>query len=140
MIERSEGIRLFARKVIGGDANPLLIRWILVRVPFLGIYLHKLCRSDHERALHDHPWSFVSVVLRGGYHEITASGKRWRGVGSIAYRPATWRHRVVIAPARPAWTLVFVGPRSRNWGFWPGDRFCFWRRYNPELGICEDES
>lgn len=26
------------------------------------IYLHHIIRSDHDRALHDHPWGFVSLI------------------------------------------------------------------------------
>lgn len=34
------------------------------------IYLHHFIRSDHDRALHDHPWNFESLILWGGYYEI----------------------------------------------------------------------
>lgn len=32
--------------------------------------IHNVKRSDHDRALHDHPWNNCSVVLRGGYWEV----------------------------------------------------------------------
>lgn len=35
------------------------------------IRIHQTLRSDHERALHDHPWNNISIVLRGGYWEVT---------------------------------------------------------------------
>ena len=65
------GCRFFEKQVVAPDdpAGPLLVRWILFRAPFLGCYLHKLNRSDHDRALHDHPWNFITVVLRRGYTE-----------------------------------------------------------------------
>lgn len=139
---------LYWRRVIGADpddrSNPLLVRYILLRWRWLGIFVHKLCRSDHERALHDHPWTFFSLVLRGGYLEVTEQvgtypvAKLWRGVGSLAYRPASWRHRVVIPSGRPAWTFVVVFKRVRVWGFWPLGRFCRWFQYNPDTGICEE--
>jgi hypothetical protein len=100
--------------------------------------LHKMCRSDHERALHDHPWPFVSIVLRTGYEEHTNGGVQFNPVGSVLRRPAHWQHRVVINRSRPAWTLVLVGRRIRKWGFWPNGQWCWWRHYNPSLGICEE--
>lgn len=131
--------RAWSKRVIGSTHDPLLFRWILLRTPWLCIYIHKLCRSDHDRALHDHPWSFVSVVLWGAYLEVTERCVIWREMFSVAYRPAAWRHRVVIEDrAKPAWTLVFVGPQTRNWGFWPEGRFCFWKKYDSENGICEE--
>ncbi len=145
-------LTLFERKDIGVDVDtgdplsdpvgPLLIRWILVRVPLFGIYLHKLCRSDYDRALHDHPWPFVSIVLWGGYWEVHDQSTQdrpvwlWRGAGSVAYRPADWRHRIVLNC--PAWTLILVGRRCRPWGFWLPEGWCWWRHHNAGKNICED--
>lgn len=59
--------------VILGGARPYMRRWYLTRQHRLlnNIYLHHILRSDDDRALHDHPWWNVSVVLRGGYYEWT---------------------------------------------------------------------
>lgn len=32
--------------------------------------VHNVKRSDHDRALHDHPWFNISWLLKGGYWEI----------------------------------------------------------------------
>ena len=32
--------------------------------------IHNIKRSDHDRALHDHPWKNASLVLKGGYWEV----------------------------------------------------------------------
>jgi hypothetical protein len=144
-------VEVARRRFIGGRGNPLVVRYIVFRTPWGSLFVHKLCRSDYERALHDHPWPFVSLVLAGSYFEVSedrprshgsvqyASGPLWvthRPWLSVAYRPATWKHRVVAL--KPCWTLVFVGPRQRNWGFWVDGKWCWWRRHNPELNICED--
>ena len=131
-------IEIARKRYIGGRENPLVIRYIVFRTPLGSIFIHKLCRSDYERALHDHPWPFISIVLRGEYWEVLQDDslnhrKRW----SAAYRPCLFRHRVITK--KPCWTLMLVGPRQRKWGFWiDGDKFCWWRRHNPELNICED--
>lgn len=31
--------------------------------------LHNICTADLDREFHNHPWSFISIVLRGGYVE-----------------------------------------------------------------------
>jgi hypothetical protein len=135
-------MKLFRRSVIGQAENPLLIRYVLFRIAPFGLYLHHLLRSDHERALHDHPWPFVSLVLRGGYtevHDQTLSGHQietWRKPGSVLVRPAEWRHRFVLR--KPAWTLVIVGRRARRWGFFTREGWCWWRKYDPDLAICSD--
>lgn len=108
------------RKRIGRDTadggfDPFLDRWNLVRFRGYALRLHLFHRSD-PTCLHDHPWSFVSLVLAGGYFEITETGRRWRAPLTIAFRPATFRHRVELAEQK-AWTLVFTWPQEREWGF-----------------------
>lgn len=126
-------------QIIGDLPNPYLLRWYVIpRNPLFNVYLHKFLRDDDDRALHDHPWWFVSVILRGGYIEHTefSDGTKvmrcrtslfdvrspwWRR--AVAYRPATWRHRVALPHTStggrvPCWTLIITGPRARTWGFW----------------------
>jgi hypothetical protein len=90
--------RLFSgepHQIIGGPENPYMLRWYVIpRNPVLNVYVHKFLRSDDDRALHDHPWWFVSLILRGRYDEVTEMGVKRRQAGSVAYRPAEWRHRV----------------------------------------------
>ena len=37
--------------------------------PF-NIFLHKFLKGDPDD-VHDHPWNYVTVILKGGYYEIT---------------------------------------------------------------------
>lgn len=138
-------------QVIGGPSDPYLLRWYLIpRNPVINVYLHQFLRSDDDRALHDHPWWFVSLILKGEYAEITEGGWTLRRAGSIAFRRAQWRHRVQlmeeltvgdlgngggpIIRCLPCWTLIVTGRRSRSWGFWcrnrpPEQQFVPWREF-----------
>jgi hypothetical protein len=134
------------KRIIGPKENPYMIQWILFRTRAFGIYLHKFLRSDYERALHDHPWPFLSVILRGGYYERHdqtrdhAEVVEWRGAGSVLLRPAQWRHRVILrTETQFSWSLVFVGRRAQQWGFYPDGKWCWWRKFDPDLGICADQ-
>lgn len=124
------------KKIIGPVENPLLIRYRLIRLPFLGIFVHHIMRSDHDRALHDHPWNFVSVILKGSYIEHTPQGMRAFGRGRILVRPAHWLHRLQLE--QPVWTLVLVGSRFRRWGFLTPKGWCWWKKYNDQTGLCEE--
>lgn len=118
--------------VIGGDDAPYMLRWYLIpRNPLFNIYLHKFMRDDDDRALHDHPWWFVSLILKGCYVEKTETGHLHRTRGEIAYRPATHRHRVILerrsnGDIKPCWTLVMTGRKKRTWGFWCPKGFVPW--------------
>ncbi|RAV17480.1 hypothetical protein DQP57_00185 [Mycobacterium colombiense] len=118
--------------IIGGEHNPYLLRWFLIpRNSFINIYLHKFKRSDDDRALHDHPWWFASLILKGQYIEHRDDGStRHRKAGSVALRRPNTLHRVQLLQEvvtsdagwtmqreRPTWTLIVTGPKLRNWGF-----------------------
>lgn len=109
--------------VVGGQADPYLRRWWLVpRNPVFNVYLHQFLRDDDEHALHDHPWCWCSIVLRGGYleHTIAAGGiRRVRGFacGSVRVHGPCFAHRLALEAGRPCWTLFITGPRIREWGF-----------------------
>lgn len=93
--------------------------------PF-NITLHKIVRSD-DPIMHDHPWPYLTIVLKGGYWEhtplITKDGRnigdttKWRGPGSIIWRKAKELHWLELDNDTPATTLFFMGPQQREWGF-----------------------
>lgn len=107
---------------IGGWSDPYLLRWYLVpRNRFLNVYLHCFKRSDDERALHDHPWVSVSLLLQGSYveHTIACGGvhrRRRFERGSVRWRGAKFAHRIEHTGG-DAWTLFITGPVVRRWGF-----------------------
>lgn len=131
---------IFKKFYIGGIANPYMVRWFLIpRNRWLNLYLHKFMRDDDDRALHDHPWWFVSLMLRGRYteiiaHDLDGNGRGYvRGFPGIAFRRAEHRHRVVLGTRDgkpvPCWTLVLTGPRVRTWGFWCPKGFVPWTEF-----------
>ncbi|UPG86809.1 hypothetical protein L2Y94_05495 [Luteibacter aegosomatis] len=109
--------------VIGGADAPYLLRWwVIPRNPFFNVYVHRFLRSDDDRALHDHPWANVSVLLAGQYieHRIRAGGVHTatlRQAGTIAARMPKSAHRIELLADQACTTLFITGPRMRNWGF-----------------------
>ena len=95
------------------------------KFPF-NVTLHKIVKSD-DPIFHDHPWSYLTIVLKGGYWEHTpafnSEGKmfaefsQWRGPGSIICRKANEFHWLELEEGIPATTLFFMGPQKRDWGF-----------------------
>lgn len=151
---------LIARKVVRGcvDSSPLLERWTILSTPIGKLRLHHFLRSDEDRELHDHPWSYVSLIVAGGYTEeiapaayrqksyrfdppLTAAPqteRHWRRAGSLLFRSARWMHRIEIAPGRDAWTLIWMTRRSRTWGFFTGRGWIRWDRYVASAACVDD--
>jgi hypothetical protein len=99
--------------------------FVLLRTPWFNIFLHYLdAPNENPKGCHDHPWSFVTLILSGGYIERTSAMTdlgpleryRWQRPGKMLYRPAEFSHSVTT-PDGPSWSLVVVGRRQREWGF-----------------------
>jgi hypothetical protein len=103
--------------------------------------VHHIVTPDYDRELHDHPWDFVSIVLRGGYtearpidvepcfagtSELVCHG--FRGAGSIARRRATDRHRITDVMS-DTWTLFVTGAKRQWWGFYGPTGKIHWKDF-----------
>lgn len=77
--------RFFAKELITREDNqPYLYRITILGIGKLfSIKYHKVVVSD-DACLHCHPWSFLSIILKGGYWEHTyvtdADSLRWLNV------------------------------------------------------------
>jgi hypothetical protein len=119
------------RIVLDRESNePYLERYYLFlkdrkRFPF-NVFLHKFLKSDPDD-VHDHPWPYATLILKGGYWEwipqFNKDGQKfsevahWRGPGHFRICSANSYHRIEIDPDVTAWTLFMPGPQKREWGF-----------------------
>lgn len=126
----------FGIQIIGRSGDPYLKRYILFRWWHLPrVYVHKFLRSDDDRALHNHPWWFFSVVLKGQYLEFRGDSKAVvRKRFSVAFRNLDTFHRVELIDGKPCWTLIVTGPDIRSWGFLcrgrNGNQVVPWREFD----------
>jgi hypothetical protein len=107
------------------------------RFPF-NIFVHKFLKSDPDD-VHDHPWPYATVILRGGYWEwipvFNTHGAKiheycvWRGAGSFRFAGARTYHRIELDPAVECWTLFMPGIKQRDWGFLVKDKWVQWQEY-----------
>lgn len=97
------------------------------------IRIHHIRSSDWARALHDHPWGSISLILRGSYIEVTPRNQAqfpyWdrfphrqlrstRTPGAIRMRRATDRHRLIVANGSDGcWSMFMMWRNIRRWGF-----------------------
>lgn len=138
--------------VVGELPRRYLRRWhIIPRNAWFNLYLHEIKRGDDDRALHDHYYINLSLILDGGYVEVLPDGRgylirKWRAPGSVVFRRARSRHRLELPPPEhppgpvtisphTCWSLFITGPRTREWGFYCNSG---WKHFadfvNPEDG------
>lgn len=118
------------RRLIGLGDDIYIDRWYVIQTPWFGIMFHRIFRPDNQRDLHDHPWSFLSFIVRGSYIEDTPDGPKFRCL--FNYKRAEDAHSIRQVSRSPIWTLVFTGPKRRKWGFWVdgGTRWVHWKEYD----------
>lgn len=126
-----------------GTAGPYLERWCLLPFNrFFNIYIHHFVADDDPRALHDHPWVSLSIQTRGVLREIldewhSDAGEMLRAyrvlhAPAVTFRWPTTKHRLELV-SEDAWTIFFVGPRVREWGFHCPQGWRHWREFvNPD--------
>lgn len=105
----------------------------------VAVRVHHILRSDDDRYLHDHPWPYITILLRGGYTEVQPIFRdrmfkglthTWRPEGSVLFRRATSWHRLVVPEGKTTWTLFITGPKVQSWGFLITPEFKqYWREY-----------
>lgn len=130
-------LRLYPRApdfIIGGDDNPYMLRWwVIPRNAWFNVYLHRITRDDDDRALHDHPYFNVSIILRGAYREVMPNGSRILRPGRIVFRQAEALHRLQVVEG-PVWTLFITGRRVREWGFACPKGWVHWKDFTSADG------
>lgn len=112
-------------ELIGHPDCPLIKRWTIIGDRQQGVYrwpfklmIHYFVPGTEDPDPHDHPRSFVTLILRGHYVDVNRHGQREvMRVGKLRHRPAEHAHRTIAGP-RGCWTIVVMGPQSREWGFW----------------------
>lgn len=120
-------------------STPYLFRWhIIPRNKLFNIYLHRTIADDDDRALHDHPWLNLSIILEGGYNEHVYHSslsshpyiiqiRRWPG--ALIFRRSTTAHRLSLINFNPCISLFITGPRLRDWGFHCPQGWIHWKDF-----------
>ena len=107
------------------------------KFPF-NVFIHKFLKSDPDD-VHDHPWPYATLILKGGYYEWTpifdskgskiGETQHWRGPGHFRFCSANSYHRIELDPSVECWTMFMPGPQRREWGFLVNNRWIHNEQY-----------
>lgn len=115
------------------------IAWIFQKLG-IAIRIHKILRSDNGRDFHNHPWNFISVILKGCYFEVTpkfdengfyqGENKTFYTDNDVLFRQHKHFHRLQLLVRSfynekdeyaisymPVWTLFITFRKRCSWGF-----------------------
>lgn len=136
--------KMFPYKVIGGgdcyaSRGPLMQRWYVsprrTSPKSTALMVHCFFRSDLDRAVHDHPWSFLTFPLRGYKEHLPDGTVHYRKPFRFYFRPAEWQHWVEVTGSH-TWTIILKFRTRRMWGFLTKDGWIEWLKLNYEAD-CE---
>lgn len=114
------------------------VAWFLQRLG-IAIRIHHILRSDRGDAFHDHPWPYLTILLKGAYCEVKPVFRDgiYEGndaniycAGQILVRRSNSWHRLVLFDNESCWTLFITGRKQQRWGFLSHpDAKTYWREY-----------
>ena len=127
-------------EALGLKDCPYAYRWVFIFFGF-SIRVHKFIKTEPMAHHHDHAWDFVTIVLKGGYTDVSPDGTDELSFGSVRYRKAEHKHSVVMREnSNPSWTLLFCFRPKRKWGFWINNKLKRPLKYFDKIGYlaCDD--
>lgn len=114
-----------------------ITRLFLAHTPWGGVMVHFINGPDPEPDPHNHPVTFLSLILRGGYIEKRVEFPL-PGIKAEWFRRVKWfnfvragKHIHSITHVWPVTiTLAFYGPKRLTWSFFTPDGQIPWKTYN----------
>lgn len=92
-------------------------RYQLLKTPFGCIYLHKIYKADEDAHLHNHPWNYCSIVLKGTMIEETRGQHMIMRPMSFVFRRHDTYHKIKELLSPYVVTLFFTSKNNKEWGY-----------------------
>lgn len=123
---------LFLIKRIESKTGELhFLRYRLFSSPWFRIYIHKICLSDYDLHCHNHPWNFISLILKGIYKQKIISLYEYYKIcfpfNIFRLKRDEFHHLTLLNG--PVWTIVFAYGQYHEWGYLTESGFCDHKTY-----------
>ena len=116
-------------------------RWSIIQSKWFNIYIHAIYVADLDKHCHDHPWNFMSIILKGTYIEkvINKHPKHNRYISYLTrsfwsntfkWNKAETTHKIDKIMDGPVYTLFITGKNRRDWGYDVDGTWYQWEEYH----------
>lgn len=123
---------------LGKKDNPYAHRYVFIFFGYaIRIHIWKCSdgpvENSNEKHFHNHPWWFITWVIKGSYNDITVQGKELLKTGAIRYRKANHLH--YVEPNKGGCiTILLTGRPKQKWGFLVNNRILRPLKYFHKFG------
>jgi hypothetical protein len=111
------------KEIVSKEGEVHFRRYRVLITPWFDIYLHHILKSDQDKDMHDHPFSFKSLILSGAYQEICERHPDFSKLeikeylmGDVVSHCGEDIHKISLL-TDSVWTLVFASKHYRMWGY-----------------------
>lgn len=92
-----------------------LERWTLFKVHRLHVRLHEIKSDDATPFLHSHPFSYISIILRGKYTETLETKELSHKRFSIICRSSKTFHRIINVDPNTVTLFIAISTKNNTW-------------------------
>lgn len=115
--------RFLTREIKSQAGRVVFRRWRAINTRWFQVLIHAVYDHDRDHFMHDHPWNFLSFILKGGYMELYCDQNSI--VSTRVASPFTFKrmqaageyHKILRLLNGTSWSLVVTGKRERTWGY-----------------------
>lgn len=111
------------KEIVSREGTVHFRRYRLLSTPWFNIYVHHILQSDMDSDMHDHPWDFSSLILKGSYIEQARLSPEFDAIymnkyysGEVIKHKAEDAHKLILV-SKSVWTLVVTSGTPREWGY-----------------------
>lgn len=126
--------RIFKITGTGGPNDVYLIRYYVFKSKWFNVFIHRFMRSDRDD-LHDHPWDFVTYLVRGAYTE-----RKWNDKlpGTVEIRRSSGGNRLLFV-RRTGNVAHLMDDRDPWYSIKPANRLVYRRAKDQHMVLTDHE-
>ena len=110
------------KEIISKSGKLHFRRWEIISTRWFSIYIHGIYAADEDLHLHNHPWNYCSIILKGSFVEEqkTKEGKivfnQLRFLDCVT-RNKKYYHKIRSLITPEVYTLFIVTKDTDEWGY-----------------------
>jgi hypothetical protein len=116
-------LKLFknVKKIYSRSGELHFSRFAILESKYFSIYIHNIYQSDKDMHLHNHPWKFLGIILKGKYTEkyINRASESFRVKKFlyITFANRNYFHKIDKLHSPKVVSLFFTFGKHKDWGY-----------------------